>query len=436
MKKEARRAAERWFDAGILDAETLQKIEQFESERNESGPDYLRTVLTVAGGGMVALGLVLLVANNWSVLSTVAQVTLAVSLLVSAQVFAGYVLVRKTTSRALRELSASALFIAIGASMVIISGIYQMSGSVTGLIQVWAILGLPVVYLMRSYVASVLYLIMFPVLSYNLAISGITQGESTWPMLVLLLLWLPYYWLMSQSKPWLGVTRLHHILLPLVLLTIIPGFYTHGAGLLAGYAALGLLLTLTGLSGFSDPRSGLKNAYITTGLLTTAFVLWLLSMGYVWRDMNEQRLMHLPDLLRTGFLAAGVIWLGLRGGKGDDRMQRIWLLLIPILAAFGLYLLLFDTFIPVIVSNLTLLALALMLVFEGNRRISLGYLNLGLFFLSVQILSRFFIDDWPLWVRGAGFVVVGLMFMLANRKLLNTRKAVANPKIRFGGDIS
>lgn len=438
MKKEVRRVVERWYEAGILDPQTMQKIEEFESERSstESAPDYMRAVLTVAGGGMVALGIVLLIANNWAALSQSAQASLAVLLLITAQIFAGYVLFRKRESRTMIELSASVLFVSIGASIIIISNIYQMSGSFSGLIQTWGLLGLPVVYLMRSYVSSVIFLLMLPVLSFDLTTSGATSATSSGAHFLLFAFWLPYYWMMYQSKPLAAVTRLHHLLIPLVVLSMMPSLYTYGAGLLAGYALIGLLLALTGLSGYTDKRAGLKNGYIFTGLLTFGFVLWLLSMGYVWRDLNSERLVHIPDLVLSVLMISGIVWFGIRNGKGDERIDRIWLLMPPVVLAFVLHAFWYHNLYSVILSNVVLLILALMLLAEGNRRSSLGYMNLGLLFLSTQILSRFFMEEWPLWVRGIGFVIVGLIFIFANRRLMITKKVSENPKFRFGGDIS
>lgn len=435
MKKEVRRAAERWFEAGILDPQTMKRIEEYESARGDSAPDYLRIVLTVAGGGMVALGLVLLVANNWELLPKWQQAGLAVLLLVMAQIFAAFVHLRKNGNRSMHELSAGVLFITFGAAMVIVSRVYQMDGSLVGLLQIWALLGLPVVYLMRSYVASVLYLIMISVLSFNLAVSGTAYNGEIWRLAGLFVLWLPFYWLMYQSKPWSAVTRLHHLLVPVSFLCLLPALYSYGIGLLPAYLTAGLLFTGIGLTTKVDPRPGLNNGYVFTGLLATSFVLWIMSMGYVWSDINTTKLLYSGDVILTSIMMVAVIALGLRNKNVADRLKWIWLFVIPTIAVFIFAMQYYGYGGAVIISNGMMLILALLLISEGNRKLKLGYLNLGLLVLSVQILSRFFTSDWPLWIRGLGFVMVGLMFIIANRSLMKTRKTTDSPKFRFGGDI-
>ncbi|MCX7009694.1 MAG: DUF2157 domain-containing protein, partial [Kiritimatiellaeota bacterium] len=78
--------------------------------------------------------------------------------LVLAQGLVAWVMVNRPQSLAWREGTGALLFLMIGASISLVAQTYNISGDLPRFILTWALLGLPVVYLLKAVVPALLYL--------------------------------------------------------------------------------------------------------------------------------------------------------------------------------------------------------------------------------------------------------------------------------------
>ena len=115
--------------AEIIDAATADRIRAYYRTREEESTPKIFVIFGVLGAVLVGLGIILIFAHNWDELPRFAKTILAFIPLIAGQIACGYTLFKKRDSVAWRESSATFLFFAIGASISLISQIYNISGN-------------------------------------------------------------------------------------------------------------------------------------------------------------------------------------------------------------------------------------------------------------------------------------------------------------------
>jgi uncharacterized membrane protein len=383
---------------------------------SEQRRNRLLTIFGGLGALLVGLGIILLVAFNWEALSRPARAALSLLPLVGGQAILAYTLWRRPRSTAWREGSALFLFIAVGASMALISQTYQFGGSVETWLLTWMLLGLPLVYLAGA---------TLPALGYVAGVMSWATMRAGEPRLLayslLLALVLPHlilrlradragtrgtvllWFLTAASVEWMGLYLDGFpdawvplaIAAGLALLHLADGFIGHEGDLGLWHRPFQVLgavgLVILGLVASSFSFELWQRAYFSQLSATQAIpLLAILAAGaffLLWRSSPERRHAKLPLGLLPLSIAAG---LALTAGLEEG----------PTLAALLL--------------NLHLLAAGLWLILQGTRRGSLGTANGGLGIIILLIFFRFFEVDVGLVGRGLAFITLGITFILAN----------------------
>lgn len=416
----------RWEQAGLIDAETAARIRAFEEKQagqpgSDSGegasPAFLSNLLSLFGGVMVVLGLILLLAWQWDVLTPWQQTALSFALLIASLAYAGFSLWKAAPGggRLHREISAAVWFLVSGAVHVLLSEIWQLPGD-TGLwMRSWALITLPMLWLMRSYALSLLMLGLL----FALSIFAIGHPDDFWPTAAAWLitaLSLPWYLLLLQHSRIAAIGQAHGFalaLLPLVLLGT-AGLIRETA--LFTYLALASVMILLGCLKTLSP---MKTWLLFWGLCTAAFILTLSSFAFVWEGFELSALNKPDSWLPLLLLFVLMMLLHARhrktGVTGQAEFRAAALLVLPYLGV----VLLNDFSGPLAQTgaNLLLLVFGILMMRAGIRQLKPVYLNFGVLLLSFQLLARFFEAEFPVWVRGLGFLAAGLSLLLANRWL-------------------
>lgn len=138
---------------GIIDDETTKKIKEYYEYERVNIKNF-SVYLTVIGLVMISLGIILLFAYNWSLLTRTVKTTMIGMLLTGSQGLLGYAIYRNK-----KWINGAGIFVMAmcGASIALISQMYNISGSDTGFFLAWGILCLPVVYLSESLMTGCLY---------------------------------------------------------------------------------------------------------------------------------------------------------------------------------------------------------------------------------------------------------------------------------------
>ncbi|WP_223671172.1 DUF2157 domain-containing protein [Kangiella shandongensis] len=409
-----------WKDEGIIDSQTQQQLmERYQVEgvtAAEQRYSWSNVLLISLGALLIGGGIILLLAHNWEDFGKATRTVLSFLPLVLAQALCWYGLQYKPKSLALRESGGVLLFFAIGASISLISQTYHIYGDLERFLVVWLLLGLPIVYLLRS--ATTLILISAVIL-WLCAL----EREPYWLFYAVLAPHL-YQLYREQSRillPWsLWFTCIG------LLISIVYGsaYYASPLDHWSIYITLALGCTFYALGywclGFNCQKFWV-NAPVSLGVILIGFV----SLMFTWygrtlpSDLWQvESPMTFNEYMILGFFVLCILTVILFVVRHASQLSAPnWIALssfvFVILGIIGFY---FNTgeHIFVVLSNLYILIGSVLLMFQGIQKTRLMLLNGGLVWFSFLVLFRYFDSDIPFVAKGIIFIAVGAAFIATN----------------------
>ncbi|GAA4844383.1 DUF2157 domain-containing protein [Algivirga pacifica] len=409
------------LDAEVITDEMANRIRAYYMERKGGrSPHRLILAFGVLGALLVGLGVILIIAHNWDKLQRPVKLLFAFLPLLIAQGIALYTLLRKSGQSAWREGSAVFLTFAIGASISLVSQIYHIMGDLSSFLLVWSLLVLPIVYILRSSMASLLYLIGITAYACH---EGYNY-PSTPPTLYWLLLGgaVPFYYRLCLQAKNSNFTFFHHWFFPLSLITVLGGMAERQEELmlLAYFSLFGVLYLMGKLPYFSTLLKR-QNGYQVIGVAGMMFMLLIWSFDEPWREVSRHTFYMSGEVfLPIAFvlLNMGMLYLYWPKDKKDTIDPLAYISLVFVL------IFLVGTEHAVAASllvNTLLLLVGVWVVINGSKRQALGELNFGMLLLAALISCRFFDSDLSFVSRGILFVVMGVGFFMANYWMLKKR---------------
>ena len=417
---------EELLEAEVINSEVANQIQSYYESKKNNSPNRLFVIFGVLGAILVGLGIILILAHNWDQLSRITKTIVAFMPLVLAQAFCGYALFKRTDSMAWREASSAFLFFMVGASISLISQIYNIPGSMGSFIFIWMLLCLPLLYVMRSSVASLLYLVGITYYASETGYFRVPYNDSYWywPMFLAAL---PHYFQLLKRSPGSNMLNFHHWIIPLSLIIALG---TIGRGdtsilLFVVYFSLLGMLYLFGGSEFFKQIKARNNGYLRLGSLGMVIIMLILSFNWVWEEMIHLNLTaseifssheFFVTLLLT--LLAAVLFFRYRRNKELEDLKPLepMLLLFPLLFLGG-----FSFGGAPLLMNAFILAIGVWTIQRGTKMDHLGVLNYGLLIITALIVCRFFDTNWSFILRGVLFVMIGIGFFVANYLILQKR---------------
>ena len=203
------------LDAKVITADTAKKMQVYYEQKENGSNSRLFLVFGIIGAVLVGLGLILIVAHNWDNFDRTVKTALSFTPLFLGQLACVFALLKKSRETAWREGSATFLFLAIGANIALIGQVYNIPGSLSSYLEIWMLLGLPLIYLMRSSVASYAYLI--GITYYIIEVGYWSHNLSTYSYWLFLLGALPHYYYLLKNKRQSNFLAFHNWLIPLSL---------------------------------------------------------------------------------------------------------------------------------------------------------------------------------------------------------------------------
>ena len=428
----------RWLDGelpalvsrGILTDRNADEIRQY--YQAAPGQAAWRTGLLVCGilgAVLIGLGIILLLAHNWYLLSRAARTVLALAPLLAAQFLAAWVLLRRADSTAWREGIATFLMLMVAASMALVHQTYHIPADTGEFTLAWMLLSIPLVYLFQATLPALLYLIGIAVWALNRP----HPNEQALYLWLLAALVIPYLLQLHKKNPhanrlatlnWAAALWLAACGLPLTFAA------TSGDAWILVYSGLFAVMYLTGsLSAGDEPRAR-HWPWIGLGAAGTIFLSYLLTFRGVldlthtavylaWSErLTLNAIPYYVLLVGLPLLAVGLLLVCLRRGR-----RALILYGLAPLFAFACYFLSWLGNLPsMLLGNAYFFALAGVTLWAGIRRERLGLLNLGLLMLAALIAARFFDSSLGFTARAITFILIGLGFLGANLFVLRRRK--------------
>lgn len=422
-----RKELEELLQAGIISQSISDDILAYFESKKKDSPNRLFSIFGALGALLVGLGIILILAHNWDQFSKSVKTFVAFMPLVVGQIIYGYVLLKQSSKMGWREGASTFLFLAVGACISLVSQIYNIPGSLGDFLLTWMLLCLPLIYLMRSSLAPLLYLIGMTV--YGMESSYFSSGDLGfywyWIMLVAIL---PHYIRLMLKEPLGNSTFIHHWAV-LLSVTICLGTFHHDVSefLFVAYFSFFGICMLMGRNSILQKSPAWSNAYLIIGALGSLTLMFIFSFEVVWENLISEEISRKEQLLSREFWIALSLTL-----VGAFMLVNRWRNIAihqwnPIGAAFLLFAILFFPGMAfpqfaMIIINLFILAIGILIVSDATQKDHLGRLNFGLLIISVLILCRFLDTEMSFVLRGLIFVGLGISFFAANYFMLQKRK--------------
>lgn len=412
--------------ADVISQETADKIRDYYRKQGGQSTNRLFIVFGILGAILVGLGIILIIAHNWDELSRTIKILLAFLPLLVGQVLCGFVLLKKQDSVAWKESGTSFLFFSVGASISLVSQIYHIPGNLSSFLLTWMLLCLPLIYVMRSSIASLLYLIGITYYACEASYWTYPFSESYFYWILLLSI-IPHYYLLYKKKPESNFMIFHNWLIPFSVIITLGTLAKRTDELLfiAYFNLFGLFYLIGDLDFFTKQRPR-NNGYKVLGFLGTIILLLTLSFDWFWEGLREEdflfsKVISSPEFFASAILslfAGGLLVLQVKNKSLND--------IKPISPIFILFIITFiiglSSPLSVVLTNILVFAIGILTIRDGAKFDNLGVLNYGLLIITALVVCRFFDTDLSFVIRGGLFVSVGIGFFATNYWMLKKRK--------------
>ena len=447
MAQSTNRRAVRWLRTqlpalvagGAITTENAAAIERHYAAEESESRSLGFVLLAIIGSALVASGIILLIAHNWDEFSRSLRAFIALVPLLVAQTLAVFVLMRRDESRAWRESVAIFDVAAVATAISLVSQTYQIQGTFADFLFIWLLLSLPIIYLFRTTLGAVVYIIGTVVwLSAKAAFWNGSQPQHLFFWLFLLAI-VPFY---------AGLFRRDRFARQTAALSII---LAAAAGIGLGYAAESTRANIGALAcaGFSAAvyLAGIKFFPREDGRLSALALLGGLSVGVVAIVLSFEELWHFGGTyswtlqgvpraigiaIQLFFPVAAVALLAWDYARRKRVTFSIAAGALPLVA--GLAWIIASAagaghrehdnpyaFAAAVIFNAFALLLGVELIARGIQANSATRANFGLLVIVALAFARFFDSDLSFLSRGVGFIVVGLAFLVANVILFKKR---------------
>jgi uncharacterized membrane protein len=412
--------------AEVITEEAAERIRSYYSGQNPQSTNRLFIVFGILGALLVSMGIVLIIAHNWDALPKVVKLAIGFLPLLAGQVATGILILKKSRDRTWKEGTGTFLFVAVAISISIVSQVYNIQGNLGNFLLVWMALSLPIVYALRSSMASLLYISGITWYACEVSYFNYPHGHAWWYWLLFILI-LPYYYF-EFLKDGIKNNFFYFISWLLALsLTVCLGVFVdkHGELIMIAYMCLfSAFVILSEMPAFDTGRV-ISNAFLVIGSLGVIISLLILSFDFYWDELDDSSSEHFTKGIEfvvsvvSALIAGGLLVLGLRNKSIAEINSKSFAFLVFILLFFiGLS----TPTASQLLTNMVILLFAIHTIRDGAKRNHLGILNYGLLIITALILCRFFDTDFSFVVRGLLFIAVGAGFFAANYYMIKKRK--------------
>ena len=412
------------IDAGILSSDKAQEIQLFYKKDLDQSQNRLFVIFGVLGAILVGLGIILILAHNWDDLSRATKTVIAFIPLLLGQGFCAFSLFKKTDSRSWKEASAAFLFFTVGACMSLISQIYNIPGNISSFTLTWVLLCLPLVYIMRSSIVSLMYIIGITYYTCEVGYWNVANPLASYLFWLLFILILPHYYYLYKNRPNSNFMIFHNWFIPLSVTIILGTTADHSEEFMfIAYVSLLGLFYLIGYLPFFKNKRRVSNGYSIMGSLGTVGILLFLSFKWYWEEFEKNGLSFFsPELFISFLLSAGagalLFWKikNIRTNKVMP-MEVIFILFIPVF-----FIGMGAPVLATVLINILVFTLGVLTIWQGANENHLGILNYGLLIITALVICRFFDTEISFVLRGILFLLIGFGFFFTNYWMLQRRK--------------
>ncbi len=382
---------QKWLESGTITQEQAQTMlaDVNQKSKEERSNKFIVAISTI-GAMLLGIGAILFVASNWREISNLMKVVMLLGSTFGAY-YAGYLC--KYDKKNLPKVGVSLFFLSallFGASIFLIAQMYHVNGNAHSLILIWLIGILPLVYGFKSEPIAALSSLLFFIWIGLFTFKGEHFDEN-------ILLFFPIIYL-SAGTLLFSIGGLHYIKPKLIKIAKIFRI----AGIKIAMLSL-FLLTFNFFSGYID-NYWFNNARMFENIssqLIIGIVLFSI-LAIIGLVIN---LLFNPSQSKTNSFESGAA-LGILG--------------------FTLMFFFFpaESNVYTVIYNLLFAGLTIFLIYIGYQKSNINIVNIGICWLSVFILAKYFDFFWNLIDRSLFFIVGGLILVLGGIAMERKRRQI------------
>lgn len=407
-------------EKGVISQDIASRIEDYYASKQEHSPNRLFTIFGVLGSILVGLGIILIIAHNWDNFSKTIKTGFAFGPLIIGQLLVGFSLLKQKSST-WKEASGVFLFFTVGASMAMVSQVYNIPGDFSSYMLTWILLCVPLIYLLKSHAVALLHLLFATIYACEYGYSY--KGDMPWAYILCIALLLPYYYNLFKHRFQSNITSIFNWLIPISFIITLGAFMPKFDELvfLSYIILFGLFYNIGKLSAFKNLKLR-QNGYLVLGSLGTVVLLLTASFRWIWKDVLGISKAYLSEssLVIVLFIAASFVLVRLVQKKRLEILNLFHYIYIIMSILF--FIGLANDVVPTVVTNLLLFVLGLNAIKIGVNKMHFGILNYGLLIISTLIFCRFLDTNISFEIRGLLFVLIGVGFFITNYIMLRKQK--------------
>lgn len=413
----------------IISEDTASGIRNYYKNKSGKSENKLFIIFGILGALLTGLGIILIVAHNWDEFSLTVKTVFAFIPLITGQLICGFVLFKKIDSTVWRESSTVFLFFAVGTCISLISQIYHIEGELSNYILTWMALCIPLVYIMRSSSASLLYIIGITFYAVDTGYSG-SHDIMSFIFWIMLMLIIPYYIMLIRRSDKSNFLYVHNVFIPLSLIITLGTISEYNSEIMyLAYMYLFSIFIILSNTNFSSDKVKSSGALTFFGISGILFILFVLSFNSFWEYLSPESFTFSGIRSYTEIFASVILGITALAlliyrviKKKSDYKFSTDIFEITFIFFTGIFIIGIFSDIAVVLINLLLFVIGIMTILKGIKLDHLGILNIGLLIISGIVICRFFDTDLSFIIRGILFVIVGLCFFGANLYLIKQRK--------------
>ena len=413
---------------GVVPQAVADKLRKHYGEIKSADKKWFVIILcSVLGALLIGLGIILLFGHNWEGLSRPVRAILSVLPLVIGQALAFWVLLKRPTSHALKESTATFLSLMVGASIALISQTYNIPGDTADFILSWMLLIVPVVYLMEATIPAAIYVAGISAWVGHFWDSPL-QAVLFWPLLAVVV---PHF-----------IRSLHqekYTIRAAILALVVAISACFGAGFSLGrtwsgswiviYSSIIALFYLLGVYEFKKVSTNWQRPFRILGGLGVFIMMFLLTFRFPWESVTGRYHYEthealswtaLPDYILTLLLVGAALVMFLQYVKRQDVMRALFGAL-PLLVLVGYAFSGTSVAFSMLLFNIFLLVVSVTRIMIGIRINNLALINTGMLMLAALILARFFDSEINFIIKGLVFISIGMGFLMTNVVILRRK---------------
>lgn len=428
--KNVRNLLPEWVKEGLISPEQARNIDSWISEKENNSPSVL-VILSIIGALLTGIGIILIVAHNWDYLPHTIKLLFALLPAVAFTALKLFAIFKKPESAAWREATAILQLLSFGASISLLSQIYQLGGTLDSFLLAWITIATPTLFYDRS---SSLFPLITLLATWFVLQTGFNSYAGQHPVhyiwmigSVIGLLWYRY-----RAQDFTRLFQLMSWLLPMsfavALSTFIKNSRTEEMAFLM-YIAYSAFILLAGKLFVQYRPNFQHNGFAVLGRIGILILITIMSYKFYWKMMKNELFEDKDFISDYMFYISIGLWLcglllylikkpGIQALP--EWMASMCLFVLTFLAAF------MNPVFGMLAVNISMLLIGVFYIQKGVKSDNLRILNYGSLWVLLFVLCRFFDFNVSFLVRGVFFILLGLIFFGVNYYMVKRKEAVKN----------